>query len=178
MAGGVELPSLEGTTQGCPLAMAMYALGILPLIDKLRPSRVSTCRFCLHNHQHAASSGSLSPIGDQKEFLMPPQAWFADDSQAAGSLGALRLWWDTLNQHGPAYEYFPKPSKTFLVVKPGLHESARKIFGGTGVQISEGSGDDPTGGQRDLGAAIGSKRFVSEYLIKKIAMDESDRTVG
>jgi hypothetical protein len=100
---------------------------------------------------------------------MPPQAWFADDSQAAGRLEALRLWWDTLYVHGPAYGYFPKPSKTFLVVKPGLHESARKIFAGTGIQISEGSGDDPTGGQRDLGAAIGSKRFVADYLAKKIA---------
>ncbi len=35
--GCFELLSQEGTTQGCPLAMAMYALALVPLLKHLQP---------------------------------------------------------------------------------------------------------------------------------------------
>ena len=35
--GFFELLSQEGTTQGCPLAMAMYALSLVPLVKVLHP---------------------------------------------------------------------------------------------------------------------------------------------
>ena len=34
------------------------------------------------------------------------QVWYADDASAGGRLQSIRMWWDKLVQHGPAYEYF------------------------------------------------------------------------
>ena len=36
VTGGMELSSEEGTTQGCPLSMALYAVSVIPLINKCR----------------------------------------------------------------------------------------------------------------------------------------------
>ena len=109
VTGEMELSSEEGTTQGCPLAMAMYAVCTVPLID--------VCR------------GSQSLVDCDAAM----QAWYADDAAAGGRLRALRLFWDLLIQYGPSYGYFPKPCKTFLVIKPQLREEAALIFAGTGV---------------------------------------------
>ena len=69
-----------------------------------------------------------------------------------------------------AYGYFPKPSKTFLVVIPEFRAAATEEFEGTGVQLSE-DGEDLShkAGQRYLGAAIGSPEFVATYLEDKVA---------
>ena len=76
---GQCLLSEEGTTQGNPLAMAMYAIGTLPLIHRLDG--------------------------------IAKQTWYADDSTAASSLEKLRRWWDTLNEIGSLYGYFPNDAK-------------------------------------------------------------------
>ena len=102
--GGMEMLSQEGTTQGCPLAMAMYALALVPLVDQLQ----GICK----------------------------QVWFADDGTGADKLDALRKWWDMLLKKGPAYGYFPKPSKTWLIVKEEKLEEAKRIFKDTGVKIT------------------------------------------
>ena len=58
--------SEEGTTQGDPLAMPMYAMATIPLI----------------NH--------LGNVEDLK------QVWYADDASAVGSLHSTRQWWDQI----------------------------------------------------------------------------------
>ena len=85
--GNCEIASTEGTTQVDPLAMAMYALAITPLIHQLRSScpRVQ-------------------------------QVWFANDATGA-STNNLKAWWDKLSSHGPAFGCHPNASKTYPVVK-------------------------------------------------------------
>ncbi len=105
--GGEVLLSREGTTQGDPLAMPMYAMATLPLIDRLQASHTDT-----------------------------KQIWFADDSSNGGKVHSLRNWWGTLNDIGPLYGYFPNAEKTWLLVKETHREEAERAFAGSGVTIT------------------------------------------
>ena len=129
------IKSEEGSTQGDVPAMQMYATGTRPLIDRL---------------------------GDVVDSQVCKQAWYADDSAAAGKTVEVKKWWDELNAEGPKYGYYPKPSKTVLIVKnPELMEHAMEIFGNTGVTIA-------LEGERHLGAVIGSTSFKEKYVENKI----------
>ena len=103
---GQVLWSEEGTTQGDPLAMPLYALATIPLIN------------------------NLSSVPETK------QVWYADDASASGSLSALRSWWDKLSSCGPAFGYHPKASKTWLIVKDHHLPKAREIFQDSGLNIT------------------------------------------
>jgi len=107
--GNRVILSQEGTTQGDPLAMPLYALAVLPIITRL----------------------SADP-----DSSVAKQAWFADDAGAGAKLRALRQWWDLLVQVGPSFGYHPNASKTWLVVKPDHLQEARVVFDGSGVQIT------------------------------------------
>ena len=86
---GIVLHSAEGTTQGDPLAMTMYAIATIPLVYSLRTT--------------------------QKDVS---QTWYADDAYASGKIDQLYSWWEHLSIEGPKFEYFPNASKTWLVTKP------------------------------------------------------------
>ena len=125
----------EGATQGDVAAMAEYAIGIRPLID------------------------ILSSVTKMSELM---QAWYADDSAAAGMLRKLREWWDLLAVNGPKLGYFPKAVKTVLILKDkSLLPAAKVLFGDTGIEIS-------CDGERHLGAVIGSKEARETYVKKKV----------
>ena len=104
---GEVVLSLEGTTQGDPLAMPIYAIAVVPIITYL-----------------AFDNATVR------------QVWFADDSAAGGLLRQIRIWWSSLCTLGPQFGYYPNPAKTWLVVKSQFLADARMIFSGTGVQIT------------------------------------------
>ena len=133
--------SEEGSTQGDVSAMGMYAVGTRPLLDILRSNTDSSkCQ----------------------------QVWYADDSSVAGQMTEMRKWWDVLNQTGPKFGYYPKPSKTILIVKKEEHlAEAEKYFGGTGIKVT-------LTGERHLGAVIGTQEYRDEYVNNKIETWVSD----
>ena len=63
--GGEIIPSCEGTTQGDPLAMAMFALATLPLLNKLSQD-VKQCWYA----DDASAGGELQHIKDWWDGLL------------------------------------------------------------------------------------------------------------
>ena len=92
VAGGGEIISSEVTTEGDLTTMRAYELGILPLIKFL-------LEFTNPNEM------------DAKELA------FANDFPVAGSLNSTKDYWDKLTAIGPKYDYFPKPTKSYLIAK-------------------------------------------------------------
>ena len=131
ITGGSELKSAEGTTQGDPLAMAIYAISLQPLITRLGISSEAK------------------------------QCWYADDASGSGSLEVIKQWWDELTEAGPNLGYYPNAKKCWLITKPEKVEGARAIFEGTAINIS-------TQGQSHLGAALGSREYLEEYVGSKV----------
>ena len=84
--GGGEILSTEGTTQGDPLAMAMYALAMRPLIDR-----------------------------QQMHCPTIKQEWYADDATGAGTCSELRTWWDSLLKQGQPFNSPKLPTHTAFV---------------------------------------------------------------
>jgi hypothetical protein len=66
-----------------------------------------------------------------------------------------------LAEKGPKYGYFPKASKSWLIVKESLLEEAKVLFADTEVQIT-------SDGKRHLGAAVGSAVFKNDYISEKV----------
>ena len=78
--------------------MAMYSLGIIPLI--MRMSEIPSTR----------------------------QVWYADDSSVCSSIDSLLSWWQRLTEVGPSFGYFPIPSKTWLLVKDDFKQRTEELF--------------------------------------------------
>ena len=108
---GGEIQSMEGTTQGDPAAMAIYAIAIMPLI------------FMLVAEANQVDNTTKT-------------AAYADDLTAAGTIMRLRNWWETLCRRGPKFGYFPEGNKSWLIVKEKEVQKAQSIFKDTNIKIT------------------------------------------
>lgn len=77
ITGGKEIVSAKGMMQGDPLAMAIYALSMQPLMT------------------------SLQAVSSTKQY------WFADDACGAGSILEIKKWWDNIITLGLSFRYLP-----------------------------------------------------------------------
>ena len=94
--------SKERTTQGEPTSMGTYVLGVTPLLHFLHQS------ILINEHR-------------SKEVA------FADDLTVAGKIEEIKQYWELLLQVGPKYDYYPKPSKSHLIVKEKHFDRAKDI---------------------------------------------------
>ena len=136
ITGGGEIKSLEGTTQGDPTAMAAYALAVTPLLSYLSQE-------------------------NNRNQRQTKQVAFADDFTVAGKINEIRMFWEALAKIGPKYGYYPKASKSYLIVKVEHDQKAHETFNDLDVKIT-------TTGQRHLGAVIGSLQYKNEYVMKLV----------
>ena len=90
VSGGKEIQSSEGTTQGDPVAMGMYAIGLMPLLTTVMES---------------IKGANLIQIA------------FADDLTGVGAVKDLKLWWDMVLNYGPYLGYYVNETKSWLIVK-------------------------------------------------------------
>ena len=111
VVGGIEIKSLEGTTQGAPSSMPVYAVGIIPLMLE-----------------------AAEPTDNRIEKAR--QSAFADDLAAAGTMSELKKWWDIVVEYGPYIGYYAKAEKSWLIVKPEHEEEAKRVFRNSGLKIT------------------------------------------
>ena len=105
--------------------MPSYGVGILPFLSIINPDRRDAVK----------------------------QLAYADDIGGGSKLRKLREWWDKIVENGPSLGYYPKASKSWLVVKEDKFQEAAELFKGTGIQIT-------TEGRKYLGGFVGTKEGI------------------
>ena len=66
-----------------------------------------------------------------------------------------------MKEAGPPLGYYPNSKKRWLVVKPEKEGRAKELFAGTGINIT-------TEGRKHLGAALGSRSYLEQYVGGKV----------
>ena len=121
-------------TQRDPTAMAIYTLGITPLLIWL--SRLSK---------------------EKTEKFLSRQVAFVDYLNGAASLEKLKKWRDLLKQEGEKFDCHVKPSKSHIIVKVKYQGKAKQIFQRSKITIT-------TEGHRYLGSVARSETFKESCI--------------
>ena len=108
-SSGHFLHSKEGVTQGEPLSMIAYCIGVLSLIRELR--------------------GALPRVN---------QPWYADGAGTGGKFPNILEHLRDLQSQGTAWGNHPEPTKSILVVAPGNVTWAEENFWGLGIRVVTG----------------------------------------
>ena len=106
---GHFLHSKDGVTQGDPLAMIAYGIGVLPLIREMR-----------YAHPRVT------------------QPWYTDYAEAAGMFQQILEHFRDLQTRRPARSYCPETTKSILVVSPGNVARVEEHFWGLGIRVVTG----------------------------------------
>ena len=67
-----------------------------------------------------------------------------------------------LSTLGPEFGYYPNDKKCWIIVKPDKEECAKEVFKETDIKIT-------VEGKKYLGAAIGSREYLDEYVSEKVS---------
>ena len=102
--------SKEGVTQGDPLAMIAYRISILPLIKNLKQ--------------------------EIPDVTLP---WYADDTGALGTFEIIENYFNSLTRQVPGRGYYPKPSKSVLIVHPENLEDGKEFGARHGFKVFTGA---------------------------------------
>ena len=89
------------------------------------------------------------------------QCWFTYDASGAGPVAEIKRWWNTLSAIAPDFGYYPNGKKCWIITKPDREITVKEAFKGTAINVT-------VQGQRHLGAAIGSREYVEEYVNDKV----------
>ena len=74
-----------------------------------------------------------------------------------GKISSIKDCWSQLTSIGPKYSYFPKASKSYLIVNEDQLPNATRLFDNSNVNIT-------VKGKRHLGAIVGSEIYKREYI--------------
>ena len=100
----IFLLSLEGVTQGDPLAMALFGIAVCPLADILR-----------------------------REFPDVLQPWYADDAAMMGAPADAAACFRRLQELGPHFGYHPSSSKSWCICSAAAEPPSRNAFAALGL---------------------------------------------